>query len=352
MQMQKMAWIEISGTRVKLGKSRWRSTAGVLAMVALHASLSACEAEDAADVDAATSQATGVDAGAQIPAVSASPDAGVSNPPLTTPSRPVSSADGGVASADGGAASADGGAAVAGTSSARKPKCMAKDSQLVVIGDSYINWISHTFPEDIKKESGQTWRMEAVGGYSMGSGGIGSIPQEFYDSIAKDPDAHTVLMDGGGNDVLVPDFSNAFFYECTNKGAAALPQCQTIVTKAIEVAGQFRDKAAAAGIRNVVYFFYPHVPGNTVLSGDGPAEILDYALPKVRAFCENMERDTGGKTHCDFIDMIPVFKGHDDWFNEDIHPNEKGSAGMAKEIWRVMSEKCVGQKGPKDCCEA
>jgi lysophospholipase L1-like esterase len=341
-----MAWLGTSHAEATSGKRLWRALAGALAVFALHGSLAACESEDTPATADGTDPGASVDAGALGPTTTSSPDAGIASTPVipSLPTATTTSADAGVVSTDGGMSSA--------VSAGRKPKCMAKDSQLVVVGDSYINWISHTFPEDIKKESGQTWRMEAVGGYSMGSGGIGSIPQEFYDSIAKDPDAHTVLMDGGGNDVLVPDFSNAFFYECTNKGAAALPQCQKIVTKAIEVAGELRDKAAAAGIRNVVYFFYPHVPANTVLSGDGPAEILDYALPKVRAFCENMERDTGGKTQCTFIDMIPVFKGHDDWFNEDIHPNAKGSAAMAKEIWRVMSEKCIGQKGPKDCCES
>jgi lysophospholipase L1-like esterase len=272
----------------------------------------------------------------------------------TTPVKDAAAGDAQVAAGDAQVAAGDAQVPVTSTpqtSGFPKPKCMKKDSQLVVVGDSYINWISHSFPEDIKKESGQTWRMEAVGGYSMGSGGIGSIPQEFYDSIAKDPDAHTVLMDGGGNDVLVPDFSKAFFYDCTNKGASKESKCQMILEKALETARQFRDKAAAAGIRNVVYFFYPHVPANTILSGDDPADMLDYALPKVRAFCDDMFKDTAGKTRCTFIDMIPIFKGHDDWFNEDIHPNSKGSAGMAKEIWRVMSEQCIGQKGPKDCCE-
>jgi hypothetical protein len=259
--------------------------------------------------------------------------------------------DAGPASDAGADAAVDAAAPDAGTAGRLKPKCMKKDSQLIVIGDSYINWLSHTFPDDIKAASGQSWRMEAVGGTSMGSGGIGSIPQQFYDAIARDPDAHTILMDGGGNDVLVPDVTNAFFFECTTKGASTKANCQKIVSTAIATATTLLDKATKAGIRDVIYFFYPHVPANTILSGDDPAEILDYALPMVRSFCEGIEGKTGGKTRCTFIDMIPLFAGHTDWYNEDIHENAKGSAAMAKEIWRVMTDKCVGQKGPKDCCE-
>jgi hypothetical protein len=232
-----------------------------------------------------------------------------------------------------------------------KPFCMKKDSQLIVIGDSYINWISHNFPDDIAMQSGQHWRMEAVGGTSMGSGGIGRIPPQFDDSIASDPDAHTVLMDGGGNDVLVPDLTLDPFGACTNTGSSKNMSCQTIVKMAIDAADQLMNNMASKGIRDVIYFFYPHVPANTILTGDNPDEILDYALPMVKSFCDGAEQRTGGKLRCTFIDLVPLFEGHNDWYNEDIHPNGMGSAAMAKKIWEVMSDKCIGQKGPKDCCE-
>jgi hypothetical protein len=229
---------------------------------------------------------------------------------------------------------------------------MKKDSQLIVIGDSYINWISHNFPDDIKKESGQSWRMEAVGGTSIGSGGIGRIPPQFDDSIASDPDAHTVLMDGGGNDILVPDLTLDPFGACTNTGSSKNENCQAIVKMALDAANALMMNMSSKGIRDVIYFFYPHVPANTILTGGNPDEILDYALPMVKDFCDGVEQRTAGKTRCTFVDMVPLFAGHNDWFNSDIHPNELGSAAMAKKLWGVMTDKCIGQKGPKDCCES
>jgi hypothetical protein len=101
-----------------------------------------------------------------------------------------------------------------------------------------------------------------------------------------------------------------------------------------------------------VYFFYPHVPANTILTGGNPDEILDYALPRAKAVCDEAEMRTGGKLRCAFIDMVPVFQGQRGWFNSDIHPNDQGSAAMAKKVWEVMTQKCIGQKGPKDCCES
>jgi hypothetical protein len=228
---------------------------------------------------------------------------------------------------------------------------MKKDSQLIEIGDSYINWSSHTFPADMAKESGQKWRMEAIGGYSMGSGGLGLIPPEFDSAIKADPDAHSILMDGGGNDVLLADPTLDLLGECQQKGSSTKPNCQKIVAMAIDAADKLMGRMTTAGIRDVVYFFYPHVPANTLISGPLPNEILDYALPLTREFCESREAKSGGKTRCVFVDLVPVFEGHPDWFNTDIHPNSKGSAAMAKKIWEVMKDKCIGQKSGAGCCE-
>jgi hypothetical protein len=58
-----------------------------------------------------------------------------------------------------------------------RPPCQARASQTVIVGDSFINWFSHTLPADLAREAGETWRLYAVGGSSMASGGItGFIP--------------------------------------------------------------------------------------------------------------------------------------------------------------------------------
>jgi hypothetical protein len=236
--------------------------------------------------------------------------------------------------------------------SALKPKCMKKQSQGIVIGDSYINWITHQFPAQWDEVSGGGWRMEAIGAYSMGSGGIGFIPDQYKASIEKDPDAHTVLMDGGGNDILVADSNLDFWGDCKTDKAPTLPNCQTIVDKAIAAADKMLQQASADGIRDVVYFFYPHVPKGTLLGGPNPWAILDYAKPKVRDFCEGVEAKTNGKTRCSFLDTIPLFEGHDDWFVPgDIHETEKGSKAIVDAVWKIMKDKCIGQPASSGCCE-
>jgi hypothetical protein len=236
-----------------------------------------------------------------------------------------------------------------------KPKCMKKDSDLLVVGDSYINWpATHTFPQDmIEASGGQVWRMEAVGGFSMATGGLGSIPATFEAAIAADPSSHSVLMSGGGNDILVAGLADAFG-QCKTDASPTVPHCQKIVADAIAAADGMMERAVTANIRDVIYFFYPHVPNGTALGGPNPNAILDYALPKVRDFCNGVEKKSAGKVRCHFVDLVPVFEGKSEaeyFFPGDIHPTSKGSKLMAEAVWTKMKEVCVGQKEASGCCE-
>jgi hypothetical protein len=230
---------------------------------------------------------------------------------------------------------------------------MTSPNQVVLVGDSYINWVSHTFPADLTKEAGVTYRLYAVGGTAMGSGGIGLIPPQFDQAVAADPNIIAVVMDGGGNDILVPDtvqFPQGG--DCRqNTTSPMIPDCQKIVQKAVDKAVELMNTAADKGVKDVVYFFYPHVPEGTLIGGLHPNEILDYALPMVKATCDGARTRTGGRLTCHFLDLIPVFDMHPDWFAfTDIHPNPTGSAAMAKAVWAIMKNACIAQPASSGCC--
>jgi hypothetical protein len=234
-----------------------------------------------------------------------------------------------------------------------RPPCMQNSNQVVVLGDSYVNWISHTFPADLTREAGVTYRMYAVGAAAMASGGVSLIPPQFDQALAADPNIIAVVMDGGGNDILVPD--TAQFPqggECKQSlTSPMIPDCQKIVQKAVDTAVALMDLAADKGVKDVVYFFYPHVPDGTLVGGAHPNVILDYALPMVKATCDGARARTGGRLTCHFLDLIPVFDGHPDWFAfTDIHPTPAGSAAMAKEVWAIMKNACIAQPASSGCC--
>jgi hypothetical protein len=127
--------------------------------------------------------------------------------------------------------------------------------------------------------------------------------------------------------------------------------CQDVIANAMRVASELMDTAAAAGVRDVVYLFYPHIPGGG-FGGMNPNAILDYSLPMARDLCLTAERRTEGKMRCHFVDLVPVFEGHPDWFADDgIHENSLGSAAMAQEVMKVLDDKCIAKPESSGCCE-
>ncbi|MDB4974291.1 MAG: hypothetical protein JWN48_2632 [Myxococcaceae bacterium] len=233
-------------------------------------------------------------------------------------------------------------------------RCVKKPSQVMIIGDSYINWPTHTLPAELDRASKQTgWRLNAIGGASMATGGIATlVPAQFDQSYALDNDVHTVVMDGGGNDVLIADATLDPGSDCKNSTMSAmLPQCQKIVQTANEAFAKLLKRMADVGVQDVAFFYYPHVPEGTLLGGAHPNVINDYSRPKAKSTCDAAEASTAGKLRCHFIDMVPVFQGHNDWFFPgDIHPTSVASPAMAGAIWKVMKDACVGQLPASGCC--
>lgn len=261
---------------------------------------------------------------------------------------------------DGGGASGNAGTSTdaGGTTTIERPPCLQDSNQIVMIGDSYVNWITHTFPTDMNTASGLTIADFAIGGTSMGSGGIGLIPPQFDTALTTHPKILAVIMDGGGNDILVPDtiqFPNGA--ECKAMGAQSpsIPDCQAIVQKALDAGTNLFMHMADSGVKDAVFFFYPHVPTGTWLAAD-PNGMLDYALSKIRAACdgayqESLQRTPPNPIRCHFVDMVPVFQGHPEYFaSGDLHPNSTGSKAMAAAVWAKMKQDCIAQPVSSGCC--
>jgi hypothetical protein len=240
-----------------------------------------------------------------------------------------------------------------------KPPCLGNPNQIVMIGDSYMMWVSHTFGADMNAAASMTIENFAIGGTSMGSGGIGLIAPQFDTALTTHPNPIAVIMDGGGNDVLVPDTTQfPRGGDCKMMGAQSpsIPDCQKIVDKALAAGTELFLRMATAGVKDVMFFFYPHVPLNTLVGGTDPNGMLDYAIPKIKAACDgayqlSLQLDPTKTLRCHFIDMVPVFAGHADYFAlTDIHPNTAGSKAMAAAIWAKMKQDCVAQPASSGCC--
>jgi lysophospholipase L1-like esterase len=232
------------------------------------------------------------------------------------------------------------------------PPCVTKGSQIIVVGDSYLNIgdtaaMPHRYTEERARADGSlgatdAYRQYAVPGTSMANG---QIPGQLTQAINADRDIKAVIMTGGGNDILINN------RQCLSTGSSQNASCRAAVQAAVDASRQMMQTGANAGISDVVYFFYPHVvPG--LLTGTNPNEILDYALPLAKAACDSAFQATNGRSRCHFIDMRPPFAGKEAQYikPDGIHPTAAGARVLGVEIWNKMEQQCVGQGASSGCC--
>jgi lysophospholipase L1-like esterase len=180
-----------------------------------------------------------------------------------------------------------------------------------------------------------------VAGTSLSNG---QIPSQLTQAISADPNIKLIIMDGGGNDVLINH------RECLSAGASTNAGCQQVVQASIDTANTMMDTAASDGVHDVIYFYYPHIVAGLV-GGSAPNELLDYALPRVKAACDATSQRTGGRLACHFIDLVPLFQGHADYIGPDgVHPTATGAQVIGNAIWDVMRANCLGQASGSACC--
>src|ERR1700742_634042 len=154
---------------------------------------------------------------------------------------------GGAGGGGAGGGGAGGGGAGGGGPSGKNP-CVTKQSQIVLIGDSYITGFAGTpalQPALAQMDpDAMMWRNYAIAGISMAQGGIplgapagvSYVPDEFTEAVGVDKDIKVVVMDGGGNDALLPPGGSPAA-NCKNEvNAGTDAACQMLVQTTLTAA--------------------------------------------------------------------------------------------------------------------
>jgi hypothetical protein len=220
-----------------------------------------------------------------------------------------------------------------------------------MLGDSYMD-LGNVGPT-IQMDANATYRTYYLAGAAMNYGtGQGNIPYQF-DSMAvpANPDIKLVIMDGGGNDILL---NNS---QCLNTPLAGDTMCHMVVDQSVARGQQLFQDAVSKGVKQTVYFFYPHIDPSV---GANASDWLDYAYPQVAQSCCGSPPPQGASDltchgmnmgmECVFVDTRPEFMGHnmsssaDYWFQADgIHPNQSGADAIAAKVWAQMQKYCIAQ---------
>jgi hypothetical protein len=246
------------------------------------------------------------------------------------------------------------------------PSCVkgqVTGNEVVMLGDSYLDPAWGNVGPTLMTEANAMYRHYYIGGASLGWGNPNTqfyIPYQFdpmalTDTAVMNPsDIKVVIMDGGGNDVLIGNTS------CETTAPPSNMSCVTTVQNAVSVAQMKMQEMAQKGVQSVVFFFYPHLDtaGGGILQTPAPAvnDTLDYAYPLAEQICCGTSftssltnyscsgQPAPGMT-CVFIDTRPSFEGHlADYIKSDkVHPTQAGAQVIADLIWNQMQSHCIAQ---------
>jgi lysophospholipase L1-like esterase len=230
-----------------------------------------------------------------------------------------------------------------------------------MLGDSYMDY-GNVGPTIMKDAGNRTFRHYYLAGAAMNYEAFNlNIPYQFDTSALGDTsvpnptDIKVVIMDGGGNDILI---NNS---QCLTTPLAGDTACHTAIQGTLTRAQQLLADMNGKGVKHIVYYFYPDL--DPQVSGHQDADVwLDYAYPLGAAICcgsasvpasgdISCHGNSAKGTDCTWVDTRPEFVGHNDstnaatyWFMSDnIHPNQSGANAIAAKVWAKMQQYCVAQ---------
>jgi hypothetical protein len=203
-------------------------------------------------------------------------------------------------------------------------KGKVKASEVVFIGESFIDQTDAIprYLSELARDAGvigasESYRSAAVSGTQLTTG---AIPMQ-YETAKNASPVKVVLMDGGGNDLLLGNRCARGFDD----------SCKEIV----DVVGTLFAKLKTDGVKDVVYFFYPDPMG----IGASIKAAMDILRPEMKKFCDGTT-----EVRCTWVDQRESWMGNYDKYTSDgIHPTDAGSMASAKQIWEAMVARCIAQ---------
>jgi len=207
------------------------------------------------------------------------------------------------------------------------PVCLRSDpaaAEMVLIGDVMLELT--TFSGDLAalaRASGSlatsaSFRLYASSLDSFLAGDVMSVGLQYDRAKAEGP-VSLAVMNGGETDVLNEPCGTAPTVDCAAVQAAAAGAVNLFA------------EMAADGVGAVVYIYYADP-----LARAGVKAGLDVLRPLVQAACAD------APLPCHFIDLRPVFEGHDEYVGPDgLVWSTAGAVAVADTVWDLMQAECL-----------
>ncbi|MCP3062647.1 hypothetical protein LXT21_28065 [Myxococcus sp. K38C18041901] len=207
----------------------------------------------------------------------------------------------------------------------------ADNNDVVFLGDS-IFALSGEIQTALHAKAGGTFRNYTTSGAEIEGGVITpSIRGQFDLAESANPNSHIVVMDGGGNDILIPTIALADPYNCKTQWyefGRLSQSCKDYIDDIyVEVADLLNDMSTS-GVTDVVYLGYYRTKFG-LLNASDLDQAVDYGDLILGNACANAAVD------CDFVDPRSAITNAD-IKADGVHPTTSGSNKIANLIWSKL----------------
>jgi lysophospholipase L1-like esterase len=203
----------------------------------------------------------------------------------------------------------------------------ADNDQVVFIGDS-IFALSGELQDNLENYAGETFRRYTLSGAELFGGVIAtSIDSQYNEALADNANIDTIVMDGGGNDILLP----AIFFDPNNcktqwwQWGRLSRRCKNFIDDIYVDGVNLLNRMHANGTDNVIYLGYYYTK-NALLLLDSLEEAVDYGDMRLSQACQY------SLANCQFVDPRSTIRDRD-ILVDGIHPTSSGSRKLADLIW-------------------
>lgn len=207
----------------------------------------------------------------------------------------------------------------------------ADNDQVITIGDS-IFALSGELQDFLESYAGETFRRYTISGAELKGGIIATDVYNQYNIAKNDnPNIDTIVMDGGGNDILIPSIALFDPYNCKTQWyqfGRLSSTCKNFIDDIYVDAVNLLNKMDADGVDNVIYLGYYYTK-NGIFLLDSMEEAVDYGDMRLSQACRN------STANCTFIDPRSTIKDSN-IIIDGIHPNTEGSRKLANLVWPAL----------------
>jgi len=203
----------------------------------------------------------------------------------------------------------------------------ADNDQVITLGDS-IFALSGKLQDELEAKAGETFRRYTVSGAELSDGSVAtSVEDQYQRALSDNSDIETIVMNGGGNDILIPAIvfdpndCKTQWYEFGRLSA----KCQRFIDDVYVDSVNLLNQMDADGIDNVIYLGYYYTK-NGIFLLDSMEEAVDYGDLRLSQACDFSTVD------CQFVDpRASIRDSH--IIIDGIHPTTAGSRILANLIW-------------------